>query len=165
MQIVEVKNEIAKIVYNPADNHLLPSDFLLVEDVNQKLIAQVLSIETTEESNKNLAILRLSLSIDFEDNLSYYNGYIPSKDANLIYINPDEIIELIRGSDLSLYFGNLSNRSSCFVHTNISLIDDKAYILSDRSDATKVLSQNLIAELHSKRKKVIILDFKIFHSI
>lgn len=159
MQIVEVKNEIAKIIYNPADNHLLPSDFLLVEDVNQKLIAQVLSIETTEETDKNLAILRLSLSIDFEDNLSYYNGYIPSKDANLIYINPDEIIELIRGNDLSLYFGNLSNRNSCFVHTNISLIDDKAYILSDRADATKMLSQNLIAELHSKRKKVIILDF------
>ena len=129
MQIVEVKNEIAKIVYNPTENHLLPSDFLLVEDVNQKLIAQVLSIETTEEANRNLAVLRLSLSIDFEDNLSYYNGYIPSKDANLIYINPDEIIELIRGNDLSLYFGNLSNRNSCFVHTNISLIDDKAYIL------------------------------------
>lgn len=159
MQIIEVKNEIAKIVYNPTDNHLLPADFLLVEDVNQKLIAQVLSIETTEETDRNLAILRLSLSIDFEDNLSYYNGYIPSKDANLIYINPDEIIELIRGSDLSLYFGNLSNRNSCFVHTNISLIDDKAYILSDRADATKILSQNLIAELHSKRKKVIILDF------
>lgn len=159
MQILEVKNDMAKIAYNPTQNHLLPADFLLVEDNNQKLIAQVQSIETTEESNKNSAILRLSLSIDLEDNLSYYNGYIPSKEATLIYINPDEIIDLIRGNDLSLYFGNLSNHQNCFAHTNISFLEDKAYILSDRLDAVKTITQNLISELLSKKKKVIIIDF------
>ncbi len=159
MQILEVKNDMAKIAYNPTQNHLLPADFLLVEDNNQKLIAQVQSIETTEESNKNSAILRLSLSIDLEDNLSYYNGYIPSKEATLVYINPDEIIDLIRGNDLSLYFGNLSNHQNCFAHTNISFLEDKAYILSDRLDAVKTITQNLISELLSKKKKVIIIDF------
>ena len=39
MQLSEVKNDIAKIIYNPAENHLLPSDFLLIEDLNQKLIS------------------------------------------------------------------------------------------------------------------------------
>lgn len=159
MQILEVKNDTAKIIYNPSQNHLLPADFILVEDNNQKLIAQVQSIETTEETNKNSAMLRLSLSIDLEDNLSYYNGYIPSKEANLVYINPDEIIDLIRGNDLSLYFGNLSNHQNCFAHTNISFLDDKTYILSDRLDAVKTLTQNLISELLSKKKKIIILDF------
>ena len=48
MQIFEVKNNIAKIIYNPAENKLLPSDFLLIEDANQKLIAQVINIETTD---------------------------------------------------------------------------------------------------------------------
>ena len=71
MQLLEVKNDIAKIIYNPAENHLLPSDFLLLEDSNQKLIAQIINISTTEASNNNLADVRLSLSIYKQDNLSY----------------------------------------------------------------------------------------------
>ena len=122
MQLLEVKNDIAKIVYNPAENHLLPSDFLLIEDFNQKLISQIINIETTDDSNNNLAVLRLVLSIDKEDNLSLYNGYIPAKSSKIIYINPDEIIELIKGNGINIYFGNLSNHSNCFVKPSISFL-------------------------------------------
>ena len=98
MELLEVKSNIARILYNPADNHLLPSDFLLIEDDNQKLIAQIVNIETTDASN-NTADVRLILSIDKDDNLSYYNGYIPLKTSSVIYINPDEIVELIKSND------------------------------------------------------------------
>lgn len=159
MQILEVKNNIAKIKYNPAENKLLPSDFLLIEDANQKLIAQVVNIETTDEEDCNLAVLRLALNIDKEDNLSYFNGYIPAKSSKLIYITPDEIIELIKGNDDNIYFGNLSNHPSCFVKTNISFVDDGLYIQSDREDKTQIIFKNIISELKNKNKKIIIIDF------
>ena len=69
MQIVEVKNDIAKISYNSVNNHLLPSDFLLIQDDSLKFIAQVVSIETTEDSVLNVANLRLSLFIDADGNI------------------------------------------------------------------------------------------------
>lgn len=159
MQILEVKSDIAKITYNPVDNRLLPSDFLLIEDSNQKLIAQVINIETTDKSEENLAILRLALSIDKDDNLSYFNGYIPSKTSKLIYITPEEIIELVEGSDKNIYLGNLSNHSSCFVKTSMSYVDDRLYIQSDRNDKTQIVVQNLVSELRNKNKKVVIIDF------
>ncbi len=159
MQLLEVKNDIAKMIYNPAENHLLPADFVFIEDINQKLIAQILNIETTENSDNNIAYLRLALSIDKEDNLSYYNGYIPSKTAKIIYINPDEILELIKGSDSNIYFGSLSNHSECFVKPPLSFIEDRVYIQSDRDDKTNIIVQNLLFELQSKDKKVILLDF------
>lgn len=159
MQILEVKNNIAKIGYNPSENNLLPSDFLLIEDNNQKLIAQVINIETTDKSENNLAVLRLALNIDKEDNLSYYNGYIPAKNSKLIYITSEEIIELIKGCDDNIYFGNLSNHSDCFVKTGISFIDDGLYIQSDRSDKTQIIFKNLISELKDKNKKILIIDF------
>lgn len=159
MQILEVKNNIAKIAYNPAENNLLPSDFLLIEDTNQKLIAQVINIETTDKTENNLAVLRLALNIDKEDNLSYYNGYIPAKTSKLIYITSDEIIELIKGSEDNIYFGNLSNHPSCFVKTSMSFIDDGLYIQSDRSDKTQIVFKNIISELKNKNKKVLIIDF------
>ena len=158
MQLLEVKNDTAKIIYNPTENHLLPSDFLLVEDANQKLIAQITNISTTEDSENNLADARLSLSIDKDDNLSYYNGYIPSKTSNLVYINSDEIIELITGPGENIYLGNLSNHSECFVKLSDSFVNEKLYIQSDREDKTKTLIQNIISELYSKQKKVILLD-------
>lgn len=159
MQILEVKNDTAKITYNPAENRLLPSDFLLIEDVNQKLIAQIINIETTDKSDENLAILRLALSIDKEDNLSYFNGYIPSKTSKLIYITPDEIIELVQGNDKNIYWGNLSNHPSCFVKTSMSYVDERLYIQSDRNDKTQIVVENIVAELKNKNKKVIIIDF------
>ena len=159
MQLLEVKNDIAKIVYNPAENHLLPSDFLLIEDFNQKLISQIINIETTDDSNNNLAVLRLVLSIDKEDNLSLYNGYIPAKSSKIIYINPDEIIELIKGNGINIYFGNLSNHSNCFVKPSISFLNDKLYIQSDRDDKTNIIIRNLICELQNKNKKVLLIDF------
>ena len=159
MQLSEVKNDIAKIIYNPAENHLLPADFLLLEDVNQKLIAQIINISTTEDANNNIATIRLSLSIDKDDNLSYYNGHIPSRNSKVLYINPDEIMELIKGSGDSIFFGNLSNHSECFVKPSISFINDKVYIQSDRDDKTKTVVQNMVAELYQKKKKVVLLDF------
>lgn len=158
MQLLEVKGNIAKIIYNPAENHLLPSDFLLIEDSNQKLIAQIINIATTQKSTNNAAALRLLLSIDNNDNLSYYNGYIPLKSAKLNYIKSDEILELIKGED-NIYLGNLSNHNDCFVKVPLSLVDDRLYIQSDRYDKVKVFIQNLASELISKNKKIIILDF------
>ena len=159
MQLSEVKNDIAKIIYNPAENHLLPADFLLLEDLNQKLIAQIINISTTEDANNNIASVRLSLSIDKEDNLSYYNGHIPSRTSKVLYINPDEIMELIKGNGDTIFFGSLSNHSESFVKPPISFIDDKVYIQSDRDDKTKTVVQNMVAELYHKKKKVVLLDF------
>lgn len=159
MQLFEVKNDIAKVIYNPAENHLLPSDFLLIEDVNQKLIAQIINIETTDDSNNNLAYLRFAISIDKEDNLSYYNGYIPARDSKIIYINPDEIMELLKGNGQNIYFGNLAKHPDCFVKPSISLLTEKLYIRSDRNDKTEIIIQNIITELQNKNKNVILIDF------
>lgn len=159
MQLQEVKNDIAKITYNPTDNRLLPADFILIEDINQKLIAQIIRIETTTKSTNNLAVLRLALAIDKDDNLSYYNGYIPSKTSKIIYINSDEIMELIKGPNENLFLGVLSNHNDCFAKPSISFLKDKMYIQTDRDDKAKVIIQNIILQLKEKNKKTILLDF------
>lgn len=159
MQLFEVKNDIAKIIYNPAENHLLPSDFLLIQDVNQKLIAQIINISTTKSTYDNLADVRLVLSIDKDDNLSYYNGYIPSKSCSIVYIGTDEIVELIKGQDKTILLGCLSNHSECIVTPSMDFVKDKVYIQSDRDDNTKIVIQNIVAELISANEKVVVLDF------
>ena len=159
MQLLEIKNDIAKILYNPADNKLLPSDFLLIEDVNQKLVGQILNIYTTENSNDNIAEVRLALYIDKNEKLSYYNGYIPPKNANVIYITTDEITEMIADSDSNIYLGNLTFHPKSFVKAPMSLVNEKLYIQCDREDNTKMIVQNIVSALYMKQRKVILLDF------
>lgn len=159
MQLLEVKNDIAKIIYNPTENHLLPSDFLLIEDANQKVVAQIINTETIADSNNCLAILRLSLAIDNDDNISLYNGYIPAKTSRIIYIHSDEIMELIKGDGMNIYFGNLSNHPSCYVKPSISFLNDNLYIQSDRPAQTEVIINNIISELKNKKQNVLLLDF------
>lgn len=159
MQLFEVKSNIAKITYNPAENRLLPTDFLLVEDNEKRLIAQIIDIETTENENNNLAVLKFAITIDKEDNLSFYNGHIPAKNAKIIYINPDEIIELLQGNDTNIYWGNLSAHQNCFVKTPINFLNDKLLICSDRNEKTTIITKNILTELQNKNKKTVLIDF------
>ncbi len=159
MQLFEVKNDIAKILYNPEENHLLPSDFLLIEDSNQKLIAQILTTQTTDSPAANLSIVRLALSIDKDDNVFLYNGYIPAKNSKIIYINSDEIIEFIKGTGINIYFGNLSNYPAYYVKPSISFLDEYLYIQSDRDDETETINYNILRELQNKKQNVILIDF------
>ena len=159
MQIFEVKNDIAKIIYNPDENHLLPSDFLLIEDTNSKIIAQILDIATSDTPSKNTASAKLILTIDKDENLGYFSGAIPSKESNILYINPEEILELIKGSEHNIYFGTLSSHEECKVKVPIDFIDDKLIIQSEKKDNTFVIINNIISELIKINKKIIILDF------
>ncbi len=159
MQIFEVKDDTAKIEYNSAENNLTPTDFVLIEEGEQKIIAQIQNICTTDNPNSNIAEVKFSLSIDEEENLTYYNGLVPTKDSLVIYIKPEEIISLIKDEENNIYFGNLSNHKDCFVNTSISTLNDKMYIQSDRDDKTKIIIQNIISELYGKKKKILMLDF------
>lgn len=159
MRLLEVKNDIAKIIYNPADNRLLPSDFLLIEDYNQKIVGQILSVYTTEDSNNNVADVRLALYIDKEDKISYYNGYIPQKTAKVLYITADEITEMITSSDTNIYLGNLTYHPKSLVKVPISLVNERLYIQCDRDDNTKTIVQNIVSSLYMKQRKVVLLDF------
>ncbi len=159
MQIIEVKNDTAKITYNPAEKNLLPYDFIMIEDNNHKLISQVINIETDENSENNTAILKLSLFIDENDNLSYYNGYVPSKNSKLFFINSEEIISLLKEDNENINFGCLSNHPKCIVGMGLSVLNKKLYIQSDRNDKTKSVVKKIVSELNNLNKKVVIIDF------
>lgn len=158
MQLIEVKNNTAKIKYNPSENYLLPADFLLIEDENQKLVAQVTGFETSQ-NKESIANVRQALFIDKDDNISGYNGYIPSPDSKVMYLNAEEIVELIEGSGEKIFLGSLANKPDCFIKPDISFIDEKLYIRSDSDDAVKTIVENLLYQTDTKNKRSVLFDF------
>ena len=108
MQLSEIKNDLATINYSPNLNKLMLGDFILIEDSNQSILSQIISIEATMEEDVNSAMLKFLLSIDKDANLTQYSGYVPAKNADLILINPEEVVQLIKGADKNINFGSLA---------------------------------------------------------
>ena len=81
MQIYEVKNDIAEILYAPDENNLFLSDFLFLEDSDSTIVSQVTDISTTERPDINIATVKFYLSVDKENRLTQYDGHTPSKNA------------------------------------------------------------------------------------
>lgn len=159
MQLIEIKNDIAKILYSPLENHLLLADFLLIEDVNQSLIAQVIDIESSTEQNTNIATVKFSLSINKNANLSTYNGYTPSKDARIIYIEPTEIAQLIQSPKNNIFWGYLAAHPSTAISLGFSFLREKPYIQCDKIDNATTIATNILYGLQKNKKRTIILDF------
>ncbi len=159
MQLFEVKNDIAKILYSPSGNHLLLADFLLIEDSNQSLIAQIIDIESTDKDGINVATVKFSLSINKNANLSTYNGYTPSRDANIIYIDPKEIAQLTQSNTTNIFWGHLASHPSIAINLGLNLLREKPYIQCDKVENATTITTNIIYSLQDNRKRTILLDF------
>lgn len=159
MQLIEIKNDIAKILYSPSKNHLLLADFLLIEDVNQSLIAQIIDIESSEKNDENIITAKFSLSINKNANLSTYNGYSPSKDARIIYVEPDEIAQLIQSSKVNIFWGYLASHTTTPINLGLSFLREKPYILCDKKENATIIATNILYGLQRNKKRTIIIDF------
>ena len=108
MKLVEVKNNLAKIYYQPTVDSLVLSDFVKLDDGNKAILAQVISLETTSQDDTNCAVLKLSLDINDDGTISAYNGYTPAKNANLKIASNDLLTSIFSKKQNSFHLGNLS---------------------------------------------------------
>ena len=160
MQLTEIKNDLATINYNPELNKLMLSDFILIEDSNQSILSQIISIEATSDNDINSAMLKFLLSIDKDANLTQYSGYVPSKKSTLILINPEEVIQLIKGNDKNIYAGNLALYPDIPVELNLDFIRKRPYIQADFIENKIQIVKSVIKGFEKNNKKVILLDFQ-----
>ena len=164
MQLTEIKNDLATINYSPELNRLLLSDFILIEDVNQSILAQVISIEATMEDDVNSAMLKFLLSIDKDANLTQYSGYVPAKNSTLILINPKEVVQLIKGNDKNVEMGNLAAYPDIPVEVSLDFLRKKPYIQVDFFENKLQIVESVIRGLEKHNKKTILFDFSGLYS-
>ena len=159
MKLVEIKNNLAKLYYEPAAIQLAISDFLTVDDNNKKILSQVISIESTSKSDTNCAILKLSLDINEEGNFSAYSGYVPSLDAQMVKTDEALLIKIFSNSAKSINIGNLSNTTNIHLNLNASILDNFLYIQSDVYENTQSILSKILDCNHTNSQTTLLLDF------
>lgn len=161
MQLSEIKNDLAKILFNPTKNYILLSDFLLMEDENQSLVGQVIGVESSglDKNLTNVALIKFVLAIDKDANLSTYNGYTPNKNTKIIQIDPDEIAMLLKNFPKTIHLGNLAAHKKTKIDVNIDFLKRKTYVQCDDFENSKIAVSNLIAGLNKLNEKIVVIDF------
>lgn len=149
MKLTEIKNNLAKLYYLPTEDKLLISDFLTINDGNQKIIAQVISAESTSKGSTNCAVLKFTLNLSPNNAPSAYNGYVPSLDSTVQRTEPGVLKKIFSKSADSIRVGEFSTSTEVDLHVKKSFLDDFLYIQSDRIENTKSIFNTLTKELKS----------------
>lgn len=153
MRILEIKNSLVKISYDVEDDLAL-AGFAIIEDSNTPYVAQVVNLKA--ENGKNFAVLKLLFTFNSEGVLKAYNGTIPSLDAEITKLPADELINILP-LDNPVYLGLIAQQEAPF-KLDSSVLESNLLICSNNVDNTSKILSNILPQMVSLGKKVVLLD-------
>ncbi|MCR5261067.1 MAG: hypothetical protein K6C94_04440 [Candidatus Gastranaerophilales bacterium] len=159
MQIYEVKNDTAEILYVPQKNSLFLSDFLFIEDKNSTIVSQVTNISTTDNENINLASVKFHLSVDKNNVLTRYKGQTPSKNSPVGFLDAKDIIELFKPKCDGIEWGDYIRNSDIKVITDLKFLSAGCAIICDRAEQKQMAVKTITDALKDNKVRFLLFDF------
>ncbi len=159
MQIIEVRNDILKLAYSPFQNGLLLSDFLLVSEGSKSILAQVIGIESSNEKDINIAVLKGCLSVDETGKINSYVGFTPSTGAEITPVAQEQVISMVAGEQNTVFWGYLAQHDTTMFKTEFEFVKNKPLILMDDYNNYNVIVNNLVHTTKQFGGKAVIVDF------
>ena len=159
MQIYEVKNDTAEILYNCNEESLFLFDFLFIEDEDLTIVSQVTDISSTENENLNIATVKFCLSVDKTNRLTKYNGHTPPKNAEVGYLDAAEIIGLFRPKTNAVVWGEYSRNPELSIATDFKFLSSGFCTICDKPEQSEIIAKTLVSSLEKTNTRTLILDF------
>ncbi len=160
MQIIEVRNDILKLAYSPFQNGLLLSDFLLVTEGSKSILAQVIGIESSQEKDINIAVLKGCLSVDETGKINSYVGFTPSIGAEVSPVAQEQVISMLCDKDVpTVAWGYLAQHDNVLFRTEKNILENKPLILMDDYANYNVIANNLVYSNSKLGQKTVLVDF------
>jgi len=157
MRLKEIKNNLAKLYYQPTISPLLLSDFLTVDDGNNKIIAQVLAIESTSDCDTNCALCKFVLDVN-ADEIMQYSGYVPSLSAHVTKTSVSLLNKIFSSTEMSFNIGNIS-ASNIPLNLSASFLDNFLYVQSDNIDEKHKLFEKVLQYNDNCSNKTLFVSF------
>lgn len=165
MKLIEIKNNFAKLYYRSTQTELYISDFLTIDDKRRKLIAQVISVDSTGKADVNCAVVKFSMLLLPDNVLKQYNGYVPSLNAEVTKTDEKIINSLFAPRENTFCIGDLAASSELPVYLKKTFADNFVYIQSDKVENTNEIFNVLISNIKTSEKKVLFVDTNNLYNI
>jgi len=158
MQIVQTKNSIMRIIFNPVLEKFYLGDFLIVRDDFHALVAQVVEVESNEmDSSLNYLSARFIFNIETNGEISDYNGYTPGREADVRKVTRKEVLRVINENQKTLPLGRIVN-SNTRMEIPWKFFVNLCAVFADKNQGAQLLTAYLADKLCLK-KPVVIFDF------
>lgn len=162
MQILEVKNNLVKIGFEPTQEELVLSGFLALKPPLQdggfpeapSFIGQVMHLEAT--SKGHFAILKLLFNFDSTGVVVSYNGAIPELSSTISYVETKDLIGLLP-VQTPIVIGEVAHQNT-ILKLDGSLFDEKLLVCLDKESENNLLVKNINAQLTNSGRKVLVID-------
>jgi len=154
MQIVEVKNNLVKISYEPEQENLVLSGFLFVRKPIQAFIAQIIFLEATPKGT--FAVAKLLFNFSSDGVLSGYNGAIPDMTSAIDIIETQELLNILPIQN-PVVIGKLA-QSQTVLNLDRSFLQEKLLVACENEGDRELLTKNIQAQLSHSNKKVLVID-------
>ncbi len=153
MQVLEIKNNLVKVVYDVNDNLVL-SGFLVIEDENMPYVGQVVSLKA--DFDANYAMVKLLFTFDENGVLNNYDGSIPSLKSALSVLPSRELLGILP-AETPILIGKLAQQE-CVLSLDKSIFENNLVICSNKPENTALLVQNFLAQFEQTGQKAVVFD-------
>ena len=159
MQVIQTINDTIRILFSPVDEDFKLLDFLLVQEADNKYLAQIIEIyDDKYDASQNVARVKLFFKVNEKGEVSGYDHFTPSKECEIKKIKRDEILTFINEDKEALTIG-LDYQSSESFDINLDFLKNNSVIFADKIEHSNNISLHLASILSRYNKKSVVFDY------
>lgn len=153
MKLLEIKNNLIKLSFDKSENPVL-GRFMVLTSPEKSYVAQFVNLKS--EVAGNCAIARLLFTFSSEGIVDNYDGSVPSKDSELAFLNPKELLDLLP-VETPINFGTLAQQEH-IVNVDISVFESNFTAFVERDIDKAAFISNCVRQLFQLKEKSVIID-------
>lgn len=153
MKLLEIKNNLIKLSFDKSENPVL-GRFMVLTSPEKSYVAQFVNLKS--EVAGNCAIARLLFTFSSEGIVDNYDGSVPSKDSELAFLNPKELLDLLP-VETPIKFGTLAQQEHV-VNVDISVFESNFTAFVERDIDKAAFISNCVRQLFQLKEKSVIID-------
>ena len=153
MQLLEIKNNLAKLSYSDTENPVL-GRFIVLTSEAKSYVAQFVNLKS--DSANCFAIAKLLFTFTPEGIVDNYDGSIPSMNSEISFLPSDELLTLLP-VETPVKIGNLAQQND-MLELDVSVFERNfvAFVHKDANKTTFV--SNCVRQLFQMKEKSVIID-------
>lgn len=159
MQVIQTINDTIRILFSPVEENFRLLDFLLVQEGENKYLAQIIEIyDDKYDASQNVARVKLFFRVNDQGEVFGYDHFTPSKECEIKKIRREEILTFVNEGREALTIG-YDYRNEEPVDISVEFLKNNAVIFADKIDDANNISAHFADILSRYNKHSVIFDY------
>ncbi len=153
MQLLEIKNNLAKLSYSDTENPVL-GRFIVLASEAKSYVAQFVNLKS--DTVNRFAIAKLLFTFTPEGIVDNYDGSIPSMSSEISFLPADELLDLLP-VETPVKIGYLAQQQD-LLELDVSVFERNFIVFAQKDLNKTTFVSNCVRQLFRMKEKSVIID-------